>query len=144
MPLDPLPLRDGDLELELSGFAPHPIHKVPAYYFRMVHAVTRHELGRINLRTGSTRHIELYAGHIGYAVPPEHRGRRYAARSVGLLLPLARRLGLRPVWITCDPDNLASRRTLELAGARFIEEVCVPADCVIAQSGHGKKCRYRL
>jgi len=72
------------------------------------------------------------------------RGHRYAARAVRLLLPLARRLGLDPLWITCDPENAASRRTLELAGAELVETVDVPPDCVIFQSGHPRKCRYRL
>jgi tagatose 1,6-diphosphate aldolase len=93
---------------------------------------------------GSTPHIELYAGHIGYAVHDIHRGHRYAARSVRLLIPYARRLGIEPLWITCDPENLASRRTLEIAGAQFVEIVDVPADCIIYQSGHPRKCRYRI
>jgi tagatose 1,6-diphosphate aldolase len=63
---------------------------------------------------------------------------------VGLLLPAARRLGLDPVWITCDPENAASRRTLEIAGAEFVEIVDVPEDCVIFKGGHPRKCRYRL
>jgi tagatose 1,6-diphosphate aldolase len=135
---------DEDLRLELSSFAPHPVHKVPTYHFHMTHAVTSEELGAIRLRVGSTPHIERYAGHIGYAVHPPHRGRHYAARSVRLLLPFGQSLGLNPLWITCDPENLASRRTLELAGAQFVEIVDVPADCVIFQSGHPRKCRYRL
>ena len=61
-----------------------------------------------------------------------------------LLMPLARRLRIDPLWITCDPENLASRRSLELAGAEFVEVVSVPEDCVIYQSGHRRKCRYRL
>jgi predicted acetyltransferase len=92
----------------------------------------------------STPHIEHYAGHVGYSVDPLHRGHRYASRSLRLLAPLARRLGLDPLWITCDPENLASRRTLDLAGAAFVEVVDVPVDCVIHQSGHPCKCRYRL
>lgn len=142
--IDPQELRDGDLELELAVFGPHAIHRVPAYHFRMVHAVTREELGTINLRVGSTRHIEMFAGHVGYSVHAPHRGHRYPARSLRLLLRLARRLRLDPLWITCDPENLASRRTLEIAGARFVEVVDVPEDCVIAQSGHRQKRRYRL
>ena len=39
---------------------------------------------------------------------------------------------------------MASRRSLELAGVRFIEIVNVPEDCVIDQTGHTQKCRYRL
>lgn len=137
-------LSEGDLRLDLDSFALQPVHKVPAYHFRMVHKVTSEELGTIRLRVGSTRHIELYAGHVGYAVIESHRGHRYAARSVQLLMPFARRIGLNPLWITCDPENLASRRSLESIGAEFVEIIEVPKDCIIHQTGHPLKCRYRL
>jgi predicted acetyltransferase len=137
-------LRDGDLRIELIDFVPHVVHKVPTYHFRMVHGDPAEELGRINLRAGDTRHIEQYAGHVGYAVHEAHRGHRYASRALRLLLPVARRLGIDPLWITCDPENAASRRSLALAGAQFVEVVDVPTDCVIHRSGHPKKCRYRL
>jgi tagatose 1,6-diphosphate aldolase len=122
----------------------HPYHRVPAYSFRMVHAETGDELGSIRLRNGSTDHVERFAGHIGYAVHVRYRGQHYAARSVRLLVPLARRLGIDPLWITCDPENVASRRTLEIAGAEFVEIVDVPLNCAIRQTGHPRKCRYRL
>ena len=103
------------------------------------------EMGTINLRIGSTVHLERYAGHIGYGVHPPHRGRHYAARSVNLLLPLAYRHGISPIWITCDPENGASRRSLEIAGAEFVEIVDVPEDCGIRKyGGKLRKCRYRL
>jgi predicted acetyltransferase len=138
-------LRDGDLRLEFAEFAEHPYHKAPTYYFRMISTVSGLEAGTINLRVGSTSHIEHYAGHIGYGVHQEFRGHRYAARSVTLLLPLARRLGIDPLWITCDPENLASRRSLELAGAELIEIVDVPEDCGMRKyGGKTRKCRYRL
>jgi predicted acetyltransferase len=143
-PIDPGNLSDGDLALKLAAFAPHTVHKVPTYFFRMVRATTDGELGGINLRVGSTRHIELFAGHVGYTVHPPHRGHRYATRSLRLLMPLAGRLGLDPLRITCDPENLASRRCLDLAGAQFVEVVSVPEDCANHRSGHPWKCRYRL
>ena len=137
-------LQDGDLRLAFAEAAPHPVHKAICYRFRMIDARSGVEVGGINLRAGATPHIELYAGHVGYSVVPGHRGHRYAARSLRLLLPLARQLNIDPLWITCDPDNAASRRTAELAGAEFVEIVDVPADCIIHQSGHKRKCRYRL
>jgi predicted acetyltransferase len=143
-PVAPGALRDGDLTLEVSAYAMHQYNKVPTYFFRMLHAESGEELGHINLRAGSTVHVERYGGHIGFDVTPAHRGHHYAARSVRLLLPLGRRLGLDPLWLTCDPDNTASRRSIELAGAHFVEIVDVPADCCIFQSGHPRKCRYRL
>jgi predicted acetyltransferase len=137
-------LKDAELVLELAVLASHPVHKVPTYYFRMVHADSGEELGAINLRVGSTPHVEQYAGHVGYGVHPGHRGHRYAARSLRLLIPVASKFGLNPLWITCDPDNIASRRSCELAGAQFVQIVDVPENCVIHRHGHRQKCRYRL
>ena len=140
-----LDLRHGDLELRLSDYSVHSFHRVPTYSFRMFSQHSEQELGQINLRIGSTPHLVRYAGHIGYGVHQAHRGHHYAARSVSLLLPLARSHGIDPVWITCDPENAASRRSLEIAGAEFIEIVDVPPNCGIRRFG-GKlhKCRYRL
>lgn len=138
-------LRDGDLELEFREFAVHPYHKVPTYFFCMMLLTSGEEVGTINLRAGSTPHLERYAGHIGYGVHASHRGHHYAARSVVLLLPLAGRLGIDPLWVTCDPENMASRRSLEIAGAEFVEIVEVPQNCGIRKyGGKLRKCRFRL
>ena len=137
-------LVDGDLKLQFVKLVAHPVHKAPTYYFRMIHSQMGGELGGINLRIGSTPHLHLYAGHIGYTVLPAHRGHRYAARSVRLLIPVARQLHFEILWITCDPENISSRRTAELAGAQFVETVNVPENCIIHQVGHKTKCRYRL
>ena len=140
-----LKLRHGDLELRLADYSVHTFHRVPTYFFRMMSIDRAEELGTINLRIGSTPHLERYAGHIGYGVHSAHRGHHYAARSVELLLPFARSLGLDPLWITCDPDNAASRRSLEIAGAEFFEIVEVPLECGIRKyGGKVRKCRYRL
>lgn len=144
MPIEPGELRDGELTLQLESFRVHPVHHVPTYHFRMVHTDSAEEMGQVRLRIGSSHHIERYAGHIGYTVEPSFRGHRYAARSVRLLIPLAAANRINPLWITCDPGNTASRRTLELAGAKFVEIVDVPEDCVIRKSGHPRKCRFRL
>lgn len=141
----PFELRHGDLELRLADYSVHSFHRVPTYFFQMRSQLSGEELGKINLRVGSTAHIELYAGHIGYGVHPQFRGHRYAARSLLLLLPLTRRMGIDPVWITCDPENRASRRSLEIAGAEFVEIVDVPGECGIRKyGGKLRKCRYRL
>lgn len=137
-------LREGELRLTLESYGRHPYHRVPTYSFRMVHVESGADMGGIRLRVGSTPHVERYAGHIGYDVREAFRGHRYAARAVRLLVPLARRVGLDPLWITCDPENLASRRSIELAGGRFVEIVDVPADCAICQTGHPRKCRFRI
>lgn len=65
-------------------------------------------------------------GHIGYAVPEWKRGRGYATRALELLLPEARKEGLRWVELTADPDNLASQKVITRNGGvlvkRFLKE----------------------
>ena len=143
---DPGRLVDGDLELVLAEKYAGDAAKgyVPAYKFQMRLVGQGETVGSIELRVGNTNHILMYAGHIGYGVVPEHRGQHYAARACRLLLPLARRHGLQTVWITCNPDNLASRRTCELAGGKLVEIVDLPVDTDMYREGERQKCRYRL
>ena len=100
--------------------------------------------GGISLRVATTETIELYYGHVGYHVYPPARGRHYAERSVRLLLPLARAHGLTTLWITCNPDNLPSRRTCERLGMRLAGTVAVPETDPLYARGEREKCRYRL
>lgn len=60
-------------------------------------------------------------GHIGYAVVPWKRRRGYATMALASMLREARDLGLPHVDITCDLDNVASRRVIETNGGRFVE-----------------------
>jgi tagatose 1,6-diphosphate aldolase len=100
--------------------------------------------GTITLRIGATPGLELYYGHIGYHVYPPARGRHFAERACRLLLGLARRHGIRTVWITCNPDNAASRRTCERLGMQFVETLPVPKSDPLYARGEREKCRYRL
>jgi predicted acetyltransferase len=100
--------------------------------------------GGIGLRIGESPDIITYVGHIGYNVYPPARGRHLAERSCRLLLPLARRHGMSTLWITCNPDNIASRRTCERLGAELVGIVPVPKEHELYQRGDFEKCRYRL
>jgi tagatose 1,6-diphosphate aldolase len=100
--------------------------------------------GTIGLRIGTTRDLELYYGHVGYNVFPPARGNRYAARACRLVLPVARAHGIKHLWITCNPDNHASRRTCERIGAALIDVVAIPPGHSLYLRGEREKCRYRL
>jgi predicted acetyltransferase len=143
---DPGQLIDDDLELILVEKYPGDptIGYVPAYRFKMTLVGQDKQIGNIELRVGNTEHIVMYGGHIAYGVDPEHRGHRYAARGGRLLLPLARSHGFKTLWITCNPDNIASRRTCEILGAELVEIVDLPKDTDMYQEGERQKCRYRL
>lgn len=100
--------------------------------------------GTITLRIGQTPAIELYYGHIGYHVFAPARGRHFAERSCRLLLPLARCHGMTTLWITCDPDNIASNRTCERLGMHDVGVVQVPQSDPLYARGEREKRRYRL
>jgi predicted acetyltransferase len=100
--------------------------------------------GGIGLRVGHSRNLEMYLGQVGYTVHPPARGRGYARRAVRLLFPLAKRLGLNPLWITCSPGNIPSRRTCEGAGGKLVEIVDLPEGHPMYERGERAKCRYRF
>jgi tagatose 1,6-diphosphate aldolase len=100
--------------------------------------------GSISLRLGHNENLDYYLGHIGYHVLPPARGRHFAERACRLLLPLARAHGHAMLWITCNPENAASRRTCERLGAEFVETVPVPASNALYSQGDRYKCRYRM
>ncbi len=120
---DPGPLADAELTLVLEYRSPaNPARGwIPAYHFSL--RVDGQRVGGIELRVGHGAALARDAGHLGYFVGPEWRGRGYAARAARLLLPLARAHGFERLWITCDVDNAASRRTCERLGAVLVEVV---------------------
>ncbi len=100
--------------------------------------------GSISLRIGQSPNLDRYLGHIGYHVFPPARGHHFAERAARLLLPLARAHGQQTLWITCNPDNAASRRTCERLSASYVDVVPVPRENALYSQGDREKCRYRL
>lgn len=141
---DPGHLADEELQLQVREHMPADPARgwVPAYRFDMV--VGGEVAGNIDLRLGDTPAMVNFGGQVAYGVEPAHRGHHYAARSLRLLVPLARAHGFAELWITCNPDNWASRRTCELAGAELVEIVDLPPESDMYQEGERQKCRYRL
>jgi tagatose 1,6-diphosphate aldolase len=137
-------LVDGELELVLAQERPATGETVPGYQFDLCVAGVDEPVGQVELRVGEGEALRLYAGHVGYRVAEAHRGHRYAARAVRLLLPLARANGLQTLWITANPDNAASRRTCEILGAELVGTVDLPPSSELYRRGERRKCRYRL
>ena len=143
--LDPEHLIDTDLELVLVDEKPALPEKgyFPSYVFEMRNVQSGEKMGSVNLRIGNNDNTK-YGGHIGYNVIEEYRGHQYAARSCKLLFPVAKKHKLNPVWITCNPENIASRRTCERVGGKLIEIVNLPEANEQYKKGDRQKCRYRF
>lgn len=98
-----------------KGFSPY-------YLFSIMTGKT--EVGRITFRQGSLQE-HYFDGHIGYHIEPEYRGHHYAYEAC---LLLAETMGFHEVILTCDPDNLASLKTIEKLQAKFLERKPIPAN----------------
>lgn len=142
--MTPPEMTDGDLSLRLNRTADpdEAAGTAATYYFDM--CAGDRVAGGIRFRAQTTPEVELYAGHFGYNVDPDFRGRHFAERACRLLLPFARAHGLATIWITCTPGNAASRRTCERLGAQLVEVVALPPDSDMYARGERFKCRYRL
>lgn len=143
--LDTGDLRDGEIALMLRATLPADPERgyMPSYEFGIHDAKEGQEIGLICLRVGPDDAL-YYAGHIGYMVDPEYRGHHYAAKACKLIFSLARRHGMESLLITCNPDNLPSRRTCERVGGRLLEVVDLPEDSEMYLEGEQRKCVYEV
>lgn len=114
---------------------------VPGYHFKIINDQSE-EVGHLNFRVGDTDHVRLAAGHIGFEVAEQHRGRRYAAKACLAVAPWVSEVS-GTVLITVDPDNFPSIRTIEKIGATFLDEVDVPQDDPHYLRGSVRKRRYQ-
>lgn len=79
-------------------------------------------LGRLAIRHRLTQFLLDIGGHIGYDVRPSARRRGYATAMLRAALPVARDLGVERALVTCDTDNVASRKVIEANGGIFEDE----------------------
>lgn len=147
MPISTLPpppddLGFGSVRLHFVELTPGNAARgfVPSYHFRILLADGT-DAGHLNFRVGDSDHVRLYAGHIGYEVRETHRGHGYAYQACRAVEPFVRRIYSAAV-ITCDPDNIASRKTIEKLDARFIEEIPVAPHDPHFTRGSKRKLRY--
>ncbi|HVR34584.1 MAG TPA: GNAT family N-acetyltransferase [Methylomirabilota bacterium] len=136
-------LSSGEVTLRFVRVVPGELSRgfVPYYHFRILTAEGL-EIGHINFRVGNTEHVRVCAGHIGCEIAEPFRGRGFASQACHAIAPFVRSI-CGTVTITCDPDNIASRRMIERLGAEFIDEVAVPSHDPHYQRGSRSKRRYR-
>jgi predicted acetyltransferase len=79
-------------------------------------------LGRISIRHRLTPKLHELHGHIGYDVRPTARRRGHATAMLAAALPVANQVGIESALITCDHDNVASRRVIERNGGVFEDQ----------------------
>jgi predicted acetyltransferase len=79
-------------------------------------------LGSIRIRHRLNEELLEEGGHIGYDIAPAHRRRGHGTAMLEAALPIAAVLGVDPALITCDNDNVGSRKIIEANGGVFEDE----------------------
>ena len=99
---------------------PRPDGRVPQTTFWYVDS--DRYLGSIRCRHRLTPGLLEVGGHIGYDVRPTARMHGYATTMLRLVLPFAASVGIEQALLTCDLDNVASRKVIEANGG-VLEDV---------------------
>ena len=92
-------------------------------------------VGRLNLRYELDADLLKFGGHIGYEVRPSRRKQGYGTRMLRLGLEKAQAAGIHRVLVTCDENNIGSKKIIEHNGGQFENAVQVVGSSV-------KKLRY--
>lgn len=142
--LDTSNLKNDEIYLKLykTSEAFPEMNYVPAYYFKICRVKGDIEVGNCALRIGFNDNI-YYGGHISYEVEEKFRGNHYAGKSCFLMFKLAEKHGMDFVYLTCDTDNFASRKTCEYIGSSFIKIEDLPEDNEMYIAGDRQKCIYK-
>ena len=115
---------------------------VPAYYFDICNH-NNDVLGQINLRVGHNSKL-YYGGNIGYEIKEEFRGNHYAAKACKLIFELAQLHDLEYLYITCNPNNLASKKTCEYLGGELCKIAKIPRTHPMRKKGETEVIIYKF
>ena len=96
---------------------PRPFRHVPCTHLWWVDGEVY--LGRLSIRHRLNEFLLDVGGHIGYDVRPTRRREGHATAMLRAALPWAHDLGIDPVLVTCDQDNVGSIRVIEAAGGEL-------------------------
>lgn len=117
---------------------------VATVFYNIVLHNTDIVVGDIDLRLTMNKYMYYY-GHVGYNVKEAYRGNHYALKACEMIKIIARDVyNLSELVITCNPDNIASLKTIEELGCKYIETVNVPISHQLYWKGEKKKAIYKI
>lgn len=118
---------------------------IETYVYDIVVPSIERTVGRVEYRVESGRDLRYY-GNIGYVIYVPYRGHNYAYKACLLLIALMRGKikGLQEIMITCNPDNIASKKTILKLGFEFIETIDIENDHELFHMGETQKELYIL
>lgn len=79
-------------------------------------------IGHTNIRHSLNDFLKQIGGHIGYYIRPSARGKGYGTKILELALIEAKKIGIKKALVSCNEDNLASRKVIEKNNGKLLEK----------------------
>lgn len=105
-----------DVKVEQNG-------KVPSTTFFALDMDRNIFVGAMNIRHYLNEKLLATGGHIGDGIRPSERRKGYATEMIRLGLIECKKLGIDRVLMTCDKDNIGSRKSITNNGGVLENEV---------------------
>ncbi len=133
-----------DIKLK-EVFLPEHYFDVPTILFDVYVKSMDRVVGRVEYRFESDYEVKFY-GNVGYVIYPPYRGNNYAYLGTKLMLEkiAIRHPEINQVVITCNPDNIASKKTIEKLDATYLGRIKVDRHHELYRLGEKEKEVYAL
>ena len=105
-------------QLEEKKHAPKTKDRVPSTLFILTD-FKGYIYGAVSFRHELNSHLEDFGGHIGYGIRKSEQKKGYGTLQLKLTLDLLKSKGYDQVLVTCDEDNIGSRKVIEANGGRL-------------------------
>jgi len=103
--------------------------RVPSTQYLAIRKADQRVVGMIQIRHYLNEFLLKEGGHIGDGVRPSERNKGYATEMIRLALEECEKLNISKVLMTCNKENIPSRKSIENNGGIFENEV-------LASDGH--------
>ncbi|WP_288221511.1 GNAT family N-acetyltransferase [uncultured Clostridium sp.] len=108
-----------------------PSDKVSSNAYIAVRMADNKIVGMINFRHHINHPIlSTWGGHIGYSVRPCERKKGYAKEMLRQVIINCKSCGLEKILVTCNKDNMGSKRTIIANGGLFEKYIEVDGDVI--------------
>ena len=118
---------------------------IETYVYDIVSPSLKRTVGRIEYRIEEGRELDYY-GNIGYVIYVPYRGHYFAYEACLLLIEIMKIKipELQEIVITCNPDNIASKKTIQKLGCHYIKTLNIDTDHELYHQGDVQKELYIL
>lgn len=88
-------------------------------------------VGCVNVRHCLNENLIHIGGHIGYSIAPKYRRQGYATQMLKETLQFCQQWEIWPVLVTCNKNNIASKKTIEKCGGIFEDEYSLDGEVTL-------------